>query len=281
MLVMILFAMLRRYLALDKGEIILLKWKDIKPTKYTLLHKICIYRCLNSSEQIIYYTEKGPVEAAREPFLPPTLYAYLVQWKNRLIEIKGVQAVDSYMPVFPASVFYSSVTDNRFLTHKQANIIETEIDTLCGLNKTELMVHLRDKKIKDVNLNNYKGDIYKTNFEFQALRYGLEPGAIDSILGRKSKYTYARHYVNYRDEYIQEMIAMAIERMIAEDSSSYKTAYFSEGKFLPSTSDMMYTAGKRTVKQFIISLNEETTLTITSSNSYGTNVTIIITRKEI
>ena len=280
MIFMILFAMLRRYLALDKGEIILLKWKDIKPVKYTSLHKISIYRCLNSSEQIIYYTEKGPVEAVRELSLPPTLYAYLVQWKKSLIEIKGVQAVVPDMPVFPASVFYSSVTDNRFLTHKQANNIEAEIDAICGLNESELMVRLRDKKIKDVNLNDYKGDIYKTNFEFQALSYGLEPGAIDAILGRKSIYTYARHYVNYRDEFIQEMIAMTIERMIAEDSSSNKTAYFSECKLLPSN-DMMYTAGKRTVKQFIITLSEESALTITTSNSYGTNVTIIITRKEI
>lgn len=279
MIVKILFAMFRRYLALDKGENALLKWMDIKPTKHTLLHKLSIYRYLNSSEQIIYYTEKGPVESVREPSLPPTIYDYLIKWKNRLIKTKGVQAVDPDMPVFPASAFYSSITDNRFLTHEQANDIETEIDAICGLNKSELMVRLRDSKIKDVNLDNYKGDIYKTNFEFQALRYGLEPGAIDAILGRKSKYTYARHYVDYRDEFVQEMIAMTIERMIAEDSASEQTAFFAEYKTLPS-SEMMFTDGKRTVKQFIISLQEESTISIAATNTHGTNVTIISTRKE-
>lgn len=273
-----IYTMIRVYLALTKGEQILLQWKDIKPPRLTSLHKLRIYRYLDSENNVILYSETGPVEALRNLSLPPSLYSGLMEWKHELSAKKGVQATDPDMPIFPASEFSASNPDNSFLTYEQATDFENKILEELGFEE-QLIVRLRDPiKTKDVDLADYKGDYFQRDFELRALQFGLDPGAIDAVLGRKSTYTYARHYVDYRDEFNQEIIALTIERIISEDLATSLPPVYSKST-LP-TNDQFPVKGKRIVKQYIISLENDSTFSVSASNAYGVRIIIIISGKD-
>lgn len=73
-----------------------------------------------------------------------------------------------------------------------------------------------DRSVLSDDINDYSGDIYRTNFEYHAARDALlEEDEIDYLLGRQIRTTEGNYYCDFKNEFVQLLMKVKLDRWVA------------------------------------------------------------------
>lgn len=211
-----LAVLIRLMTGISIKEVCGLLWSDFKYNADTKVFTLCVTKFVDSSGKITHHILQDNWEKYRVLPLPIVLGKTIQARKELLIkEGLNAQVLEDYPIILPKEDLYRMKKGYRPIYCKTSSVAEKCREVVKRAEIPQLQVILPDKEGQEIeaDLNNYIGDIYRTNFRDKALNLsGFDLGELHYYLGLKKPDTFSQHYCDYTNPYIQLEMARKLDR---------------------------------------------------------------------
>ena len=127
------------------------------------------------------------------------------QLRERLTKEKGGKK----SPLFASRKRGGEAITSRQLQAYFNDILENVLD----LPSYVIAIFEDEDTVKESDINDYGGDIVRSNFKYNAYYTALlEPEEIDFLMGRKPRTTESQYYCDYKNPYLQQIMRVKLDR---------------------------------------------------------------------
>lgn len=269
-----IYALLKRFMPLTIGEIPLLAWRNIHAVPYTDVYVISVYQTLNSQNVLVDYVQTGDVDSVRDIPLPPLIAAMLFDWQD---DMRKLLPYDTVMDEVPIVTEIGRHGIPKPLSYKEAKVLNNRLEEVAGIYDTKHLVRLHGTKTKVVDLNRINTDLFRRDWTLQAKRYGLSSSEIEYLLGNAQTSTYGKHYVDFRNPFVLQMMAHKVARWVVNEANNDDIST----KDFPSNETTTYkdniVAGSCITARYDVDVPANADNVVVTVNSrYGANINILL-----
>ena len=187
---------------LETAAVAALEWQDLKEVKEfgASFYQLIIRRCASFDGNSFHPLQKR--EAYRLIPVPDLLGKYIKTERDRQMEKLGIDTIQQMAPlaivgggsehrINGITMIYSPSQIN----HLCRSILKKYID------KEEIQIPINESEFEQIDLRNYNGDIFRSNFRHFALSdCAYEKDEVDFLTGNKPDSTFARNYCDMEND---------------------------------------------------------------------------------
>ena len=109
---------------------------------------------------------------------------------------------------------FANTGKNKVISSKQIyTYLNAIFENILGMQEFVVPVLRDDANVTEEDINQYSGDLIRSNFQYHALYDSLmEPEETDFLMGRKPRTTEAQYYCDYNNPYIQLQMRVKLDR---------------------------------------------------------------------
>lgn len=208
-------------------EVCGLLWSDYKYNEEIDIFTLSVTKLVNSDGKTTHHILKENWEKYRVLPLPRLLGKIIQARRDYLIkEGLSAQVLEEYPIILPREDIDQMIKGDRQINCKPSSVAEKCRKAINIAEIPKLQVVLPDKEGNEIetDLNNYNGDIFRTNFRDKALNVaGFELDELHYYLGIKRPDTFSQHYCDYTNPYVQLQMARKLDRWVKSYEPGMKT----------------------------------------------------------
>lgn len=257
-------------------EVCGLLWSDFHYDETLDIFRLSITKFVDSNAKIIHHVMNDSWEKYR--VLPISfLLGEMIMARKEFLNKEGLndKVLEEYPIVLPREDLSRMQKGYRPIYCKPSSVSEKcrEAVRVAEIPQLHIVLPDRDGKEIEADLNNYNGDIFRTNFRDKALNvagFGLDE--LNYYLGIKRPDTFSQHYCDYTNQYVQLQMARKLDRWTESYESGTETEY--NGKSATGTISGIGDGVQCVEIEFYKSNVENDSIAIQIESMYGFNVAI-------
>ena len=206
-----LAVMIKLLTGLETSAVAALKWKDLKYVKDFDTYQLLVQRGASFDGKTVNPFAKK--EAYRKVPLPAFLTDFLFQEKDRQKKILNI--IDDKQLKEQSMIGGGSHSINGVMVIWSPSQLNEYIRRLMKpyIGKEMILLPSEKNEFEEVDLRNYNGDIFRSNFRHYALsRCGYQKDEVDYLTGNKPDSTFARNYCDYANDAVQYHLRLKEDR---------------------------------------------------------------------
>ncbi|MDY3931539.1 MAG: hypothetical protein SOZ08_07550 [Erysipelotrichaceae bacterium] len=206
-----LAVMIKLLTGLETSVVTALKWKDLRYVKDFDSYQLLVQRAASFDGKTVNPFSKK--EAYRKVPLPAFLTDFLLEEKDR--QKKLFNAVDDKQLKEQSIISGGSHSINGVMAIWSPSQLNEYIRRLMKpyIGKEMILLPSEKNEFEEVDLRNYNGDIFRSNFRHYALsRCGYQKDEVDYLTGNKPDSTFARNYCDYANDAVQYHLRLKQDR---------------------------------------------------------------------
>ena len=213
-----LSVMIRLMTGISIREVCGLLWSDVRYDDKIGIYTLSVTKFVDSNGQVIHHVVEENWEKYRVLPISALLGRILKDRKNYLKkEGQDDQVLEEYPIILPREDLAHIRKGYKPVYCKPAAVAEKCRKAVAAAEIPQFPIILPDKDGNDIetDINSYNGDILRTNFRDKALNAaGFELDELNYYLGLKKPDTFSQHYCDYKNPYVQLIMARKLDRWL-------------------------------------------------------------------
>ena len=211
-----LSVVIRLMTGISVKEVCGLLWSNFRYNVKLDIYTLSVTKFVDSKGKMIHHVTRNNWEKYR--ILPiSTLLGRILCARKDYLNKEGLedQVLEEYPIILPCENLDHMRKGYKSVCCKPVSVAEKCRKAIEAADIPQFMILLPDKDGNDIetDINSYNGDIFRTNFRDKALNEaGFELDEVHYYLGLKKPDTFAQHYCDYSNPYVQLIMARKLDR---------------------------------------------------------------------